>query len=118
MLIKFLALQAIVFIIIFYVLRKVLEGELISALLEALALRTPSPMEEGAVAFVVWDRPPHRGTEQDLLALLREKFPGASVESGVSREIRGGVVVRVGDIVMDYALSSRLGQLFPFGRTS
>ena len=50
-------------------------------------------------------------TESRLRALLAAKFPSATVNLVVNNDIRGGLVIQAGDLLLDYSLLTRIKHL-------
>jgi hypothetical protein len=79
------------------------------ALSEAEAI---DPVAGVAGVTVISARQPSPGDEARLQACLRAKFPGAVVTRIVNKEIKGGLVIKAGVLLLDYSLLTRIKHLF------
>lgn len=107
---KILFLQLAAAAVIVFVLLELFKHELVRAALEALE-QAEFQEELGEVSVVA-------GTilspddEFRLRALLRKRFPSAEVCLAVNREIRGGLVIQAGALLLDYSFLTRIKNLF------
>ena len=111
LLVKFFLIQAFVFGVILFVLRKVLDRKLIVAALGDFEFLRISEEEIGQIKEVevvsypiLKDKP-----KEQFLYLVKRKFPkGVPVAFHTDKALMGGIVIRVGKTSINYALVDRL----------
>jgi len=98
--------QCVFAFIVIFILKKLLDKELMSAALEQFESCKISPdVKEIAVysATSVSDE-----FKSYLESVRRRKMPQANLNFKENAELKGGIVIAVGDLLLDFSLSSRL----------
>ncbi len=115
MIFKILLLQLIVAVGVVFVLKLLLERELLVYAFEHITkVQVPPGRTSGEIDILV-ARPLSAQQESHLKALLSEKFPEAGCSILVNGDIGGGMVVRMAGEVWDFSLTGRLKILFGRG---
>ena len=109
-LVKIIFLQIIVAIVILFVLWEMFKRELVKAALQAIEEGEPqgSIMDVSVVTAAALSPV----DDSRLRAGLHKKFPSACVDVRVNADIRGGLVIKAGDLLMDHSLLTRIKHLF------
>jgi len=110
--VKIIILQVIAIVIVVYVLKRLLDRELLSTTLEqALGFQ---PSEEAwktdKISVISAGKLP-ADFQAKLVAVFREKCPRAEVEFLENPALKGGVVVEIAGEVWDHSLTTRLKYL-------
>ena len=98
--------QIVFAVLVVLVLKKLLDRELMNAALEKLeSCKIPTEINEIAVysASGVSDE-----FKRHLEAVRRQKFAQAQFNFRENAELKGGVVIAAGELLLDFSLSSRL----------
>ena len=102
--------QVFVAAVIVVVLWALLKRELLTAALQALLQASPQgDIEEVSVVTAALLS---SADEQKLRVVLEGRFAAASVNFIVNPEIRGGLLIQAGDLVLDYCLLTRIKHFF------
>lgn len=110
MLMVLLLLQMAVIAVIVMVLWRFLEKELLAEALRTLNTRTAGKNVKEIVIVSARDlASPDKNRLQQLLARL---FPEAATTLAVDRALKAGLIIKVGNDVLDYCLLTRLKHLW------
>lgn len=110
---KIIVLQALVAVAAVYVLKRLLEKDLVRAALEQVGVFDPSDEARRAERIVVLFAGDVPTTNRAVLAqLLKEKCPRADIDFLEDPALMGGLVIEIAGKVMDYSLANRLKYLF------
>lgn len=110
---KIIILQALVAVAAVYVLKRLLEKDLVSVALEQVGLLGPSDEARRVGRVVVLFAGNVPVAKRAVLAqLLKAKCPQAEVDFLEDPALMGGIVIEIAGKVMDYSLANRLKYLF------
>lgn len=109
-LLKVILLQAAVGAVIVFVLLEVLKRELVHAAVQALEEVTPR--SDVTQVTVVSASVFSAADELSLTAKLHRTFPAAGISMAVNRDIHGGLVIKAGDLLLDFSLLTRIKKMF------
>ncbi|MBF0619919.1 MAG: F0F1 ATP synthase subunit delta [Candidatus Omnitrophica bacterium] len=115
MILGLIALQIFIAVLVVFILIKLLERELFSALIEEL--RKFQSSGEGAAVRdveVVTARKLSPHQEQELRAAINGAFPSAEIVILESGKISGGFVLKFGTTLMDKTIGAHLAKLVSF----
>ena len=99
-------LQLVIAAVVIFVLKRLLDRELAKAAVEKLvSLKLPNKVEQVCVY--------HAGSlslafEQELTAIVKNKFLGSKIVFEQTPNLKGGLVIKVADEMLDFSLISRL----------
>jgi F0F1-type ATP synthase delta subunit len=116
MVFKVLLLQLVTVGIVVFVLKHILEHELVMHALEHLEGFEPAAGEDVREVTILVGRALPEAMAARLRKAVRLKFPQAETSIVVSREIGGGAVLQMGGKVLDFSLAGRLKHLWWRGR--
>jgi F0F1-type ATP synthase delta subunit len=110
-LLGFFLAQGLVAAAVIFVLKRVLDKELMKAALEQLESgQIPSATGEIVVRF---SAPVSDEFKNHLESIRRRRFTGAKVDFRRDAGLKGGVVIEAGEILLDFSLAGRLRDLGP-----
>ncbi len=109
-LLKIFMLQLVAVAVILFVLWKMLRRELVEAALQAL--EAAAPRSDVAEVSAVSAAALSSVDEARLMALLKQKFPSAAIGLAVNAQIRSGLVIKAGELLLDYSFLTRMKSLF------
>ncbi len=108
---KVILLQVVMAALVLFLMKKLLERELLGVALEQIA---GAPLEHGVIVNEVVVVAAGRFSGDDefrLRGVIRDRFPQARVLIGRDASLGGGLIIRMGDHVLDHSLWTRLKQL-------
>ncbi len=103
--------QLVVGAVIVYVLKRLLVKELFAAALEKLQ-NIPAAQEVGAVK-VTAHGPLDAQKRTQIEVIIQRKFPELKIDFQEDLGIKGGIVIELGNMRLDYSLADRLKRLWP-----
>jgi F0F1-type ATP synthase delta subunit len=112
MIIKVILLQIIVASIVVFVLKAILEHELLVYALEHIEGFKPAEGEGVKEVTVLVGRALSDNMMARYTRVIKAKFPQAGTSIIVSHEIGGGVVAQIDGKVLDFSLAGRLKHLW------
>jgi F0F1-type ATP synthase delta subunit len=98
--------QCVIAVVVIFVLKKLLDKELMMAALERFeSCKTSPEIKEIAVhsASTISDE-----FKSHFESIKQRKFAQANLNFQENADLKGGVVIAVGDLLLDFSLSSRL----------
>ena len=103
-------LQLIIAAIVIFVLKNLLDRELEKAAIEKLmSLKADSTIKTVNIYYA--HSMPSK-IEKELIHLTKNKFSDSKVVFEQNKILKGGLVIKAADVVLDYSLSSRLDHLW------
>ncbi len=115
MLFKIILLQLIAASVVVFVLKLILEHELLVYALEHIEGYKFADGEDVKEVTVIVAHPLADKMLSRVTAVFKTKFPDAQVSIIVSRDIGGGLVTELSGKVLDYSLAGRLKHLWGQG---
>jgi F0F1-type ATP synthase delta subunit len=98
--------QCVFAVAVIFVLKKLLDRELIRAALEKFeACKTPPDIKEITVLSAAGIGEEFKG---HLESIRQRKMPQANLNFRENAALKGGIVIAMGDILLDFSLLSRL----------
>jgi F0F1-type ATP synthase delta subunit len=101
-----IVLQVTIGVVVVFVLKNLLDGELEKAAIEKFSSLKANP--EVRVVNVYSFRPLSVNIEQELKGLAKHKFTDSEIIFEQNKVLKGGVVIKTSNEVLDFSLSSRL----------
>jgi F0F1-type ATP synthase delta subunit len=112
MLIKVILLQIIVASMVLFVLKFILEYELLVYALEHIEGFGPAEGEDVKEVTILIGRTMSDKMMARFDRVIKTKFPNAGASIVISREIGGGVVIQIDGKILDFSLAGRLKHLW------
>ncbi|NTV28539.1 MAG: F0F1 ATP synthase subunit delta [Candidatus Omnitrophica bacterium] len=106
---KVLILQVLAAIVVGYVLKRLMDRELMLAALERVEMFAPAGVGDEAEKVVIVSAGPMPAEQRArFVAILKDKLPHAEIEFLENADLRGGVVIEIAGEVLDFSLVTRL----------
>ena len=101
-----IVLQLAIAGVVIVVLKRLLDRELEQAAIEKLmSLKTNATVK---IVHIYYTKPLSLNVEQTLTGLVKNKFVDGEIAFEQLRDLKGGLIIKVDDEVLDFSLSSRL----------
>ena len=102
-------LQLVIATVVIFVLKRLLDRELEKAAIEKLtSLKTNVDVK---VVHIYYAKPLSLNVEEKLRELVKNKFSVSEIIFEELENIKGGLIIKIEDEVLDFSLSSRLENL-------
>lgn len=105
-LIIIIVLQIVIALIVVVVLKRLLDRELEKAAIEKMASLKNDPDAKMVSVYSAQSLP--LNVQQQLTFVIKNKFSNAKVSFSELRDLKGGVMIKFDENILDFSLSSRL----------
>ncbi len=95
---------------VIFVLKRLLDRELAKAAIEKLASLKAAEAVEHVIVYYASPLP--SSVEAEIKVLANRKFTNGKIVFERLQSLRGGVIIKVADEILDFSLSSRLENLW------